>query len=125
MVTKENIDIILHCRKSFLFTPPTDSSRPTPWEKKSGTFDVTMGAYDGAEVCELVGLYLLKLVNDQFPDLELGLYRDDGLAIHRRIPGPRLDRIRKDLISLFKDLGLSISTNIETLDFLDVTRPSQ
>lgn len=123
LLTKENIDIILHCRRSFLFTAPTETSRPTPWEKKSGNFDVTMGAYDGAEVCELVGLLLLKLTRDQFPDLELGLYRDDGLAVHRRIPGPRLDRIRKDLISLFKSLGLSItiSTNLEEVDFLDVT----
>ena len=123
MLTQENINIILHCRKSFLFTAPSNSNRPTPWQKKSGAFDVTMGAYDGAEVCELVGLYLLKLVGDQFPDLELGLYRDDGLAVHRRIPGPRLDRIRKDLISTFKNLGLAItiSTNLETVDFLDVT----
>ena len=56
--TQENINIILHCRKTFLFAAPPDSKHPTPWEKKSGAFDVTMGAYDGAEVCELVGLYL-------------------------------------------------------------------
>ena len=30
-----------------------------PWTKKSSDFDVTMGSFDGAEVCELVGLHLL------------------------------------------------------------------
>ena len=33
------------------------------WVKKSDSnslFDVTMGSYDGAEICELVGLYVLE-----------------------------------------------------------------
>ncbi len=29
------------------------------WQKKNCELDVTMGAPDGAEVCELVGLFLL------------------------------------------------------------------
>ena len=29
-------------------------------EKRGGLFDVAMGAYDGAEVCELVGTFLLE-----------------------------------------------------------------
>ena len=31
--------------------------------KKDGSFDVTMGAYDGAEVCELVGTFLLDKIS--------------------------------------------------------------
>ena len=123
LVTKENIDIILHSRKSFLFThPPEPGQRATPWTKKSGLFDVTMGANDGAEICELVGLYILSLIKDRFPELNLGLYRDDGLATHRRLPGPETDRIRKGLISLFKDLGLAIEITIDmtNVNFLDV-----
>ena len=43
-----------HARKSLLF------NKQQIWIKKeSGLFDVTMGAYDGAEVCELVGSFLL------------------------------------------------------------------
>ena len=30
-------------------------------------FDVTMGSFDGAEVCKLVGLYLLNNMNSLFP----------------------------------------------------------
>ena len=42
-----------------------------------------MGSFDGAEVCELVGLYLLeKLVKRGIFKRELvGLYRDDRLAV--------------------------------------------
>jgi predicted transcriptional regulator len=31
-----------------------------PWSKKDGIFDVGMGAYHGAEVCELVGLFMIN-----------------------------------------------------------------
>ena len=31
-------------------------------KKEGGSFDVTMGAYDGAEVCKLVGIYMLYLI---------------------------------------------------------------
>ena len=35
------------------------------WVKKDNPdFDVTMGSYDGAEVYELVGLYLLNLLSN-------------------------------------------------------------
>ena len=44
--------------------------------------DVTMGSYDGAETCELVGSYILYKIRDLF-DGEVRLYRDDGLAILR------------------------------------------
>ena len=47
-------------------------------------FDVTMCSFDGAETCELVGLYLLSKLT-QVVGNNIGLYRDDGLAI---IPNP-------------------------------------
>ena len=32
-----------------------------PWQKKGDTtFDITMGSYDGAETCDLVGSFLLS-----------------------------------------------------------------
>ena len=39
-----------------------------------------MGSYDGAEVCELVGLFLLHEINQNFSDGNMGLYRGDGLG---------------------------------------------
>ena len=57
-IPKEHEEIIRHSRKSLLF------SAGQVWTKRNDlSFDVTMGSYDGAEVCELVGLFLLsKLV---------------------------------------------------------------
>jgi len=40
-------------------------------------FDVTMGSHDGAERCELVGLFLLSTTSNKFR-ANIGLYRDDG-----------------------------------------------
>ena len=48
-------------------------------------FDDTMGSYDGAETCELIGAYMLSLIAPKFKN-EVGLYRDDGLAICKATP---------------------------------------
>ena len=54
-MTETELNIIKHARKSLLF------SNVGTWSKKcDDQFDVTMGSFDGAEVCELVGLYLLN-----------------------------------------------------------------
>ena len=39
-----------------------------------------MGSYDGAEICELVGLYLLNKLSTVIDKSSVGLYRDDGIA---------------------------------------------
>ena len=53
------------------------------WLKKSGNeeFDVSMGCFDGAEVCELVGIYILHLLRTVMRNENIGLYCDDGLQI--------------------------------------------
>ena len=33
-------------------------------KRDSETFDVTMGAYDGADICELVGTFMLSLLSN-------------------------------------------------------------
>ena len=37
------------------------------WKNKStdNCFDVTMGIYDGAEICKLVGIFILKSLEDK------------------------------------------------------------
>ena len=37
-----------------------------------------MGAYDGAEVCELVGSFLLHQLSKKYNKKYIGLYRDDS-----------------------------------------------
>ena len=86
-------------------------------------FDVTMGSFDGAEICELVGIFILNTLAEKYDKNNIGLYRDDGLAIFRNTPGKQLDRIRKGLIKTFKEIGLKITiqVNLKTTNFLDVT----
>ena len=82
-----------------------------------------MGSFDGAEVCELVGIYILcflaKLINKK----DCGLYRDDGLLILRNVNGQQIDRMRKNIIKTFKDIGFAIDveTNLKIVAFLDIT----
>ena len=59
-------------------------------------FDVAMGCYDGAEVCELVGLYILRRLIPAYPRGNIGLYRDDGLAVLKNMGSRSLDKARKD-----------------------------
>ena len=111
-------NIIIHARKSLLF------SNGETWKKSNNElFDVTMGSFDGAEVCELVGLYVLHHFNISFPNINFGLYRDDGLGYHAELPGPSLESTKKSIIQLFKSFGLNITitTNMHQCDFLDVT----
>ena len=113
------MEIINHARKSLLFHDGN------AWVKKEGNplFDVTMGSYDGAEVCELVGLYLLGKLAPLIGTKNVGLYRDDGLAVIHQANGPKMDRIRKNIIALFKSerLSITIDTSLIETDFLDVS----
>ena len=115
---KEDKEIIFHARKSLLF------NRKQAWSKKAGnTFDVTMGAYDGAEVCELIGLYILHQLSSKYNKKDIGLYRDDGLSVFKNISGPQAERIKKDFQKVFKRNGLNIviECNKKIVDYLDVT----
>ena len=61
-----------------------------------------MGSFDGAEICELVGLYALNKLRTKFGNSNIEQCRDDGLAL---IEGNRLrlvDKARKDLSSAFQ-----------------------
>ena len=53
-ISKDDISIMKHCRKSLLFYQNED------WKKNNtgATFDATTGSYDGSELCELIGTYI-------------------------------------------------------------------
>ena len=78
MIKEDEIKVILHARRSLL------ASEEGVWMKKEcPEFDVSMGAYDGAEVAELVGLYLLHKMEEIHPKEFNGLYRDDACMLWR------------------------------------------
>ncbi len=80
-ITDQDREIVLHAKRSMLY------HQNSPWMKRNAenTFDVTMGSYDGAETCELIGLYMLSLIAPKFKD-QVGLYRDDGIAVCKATP---------------------------------------
>ena len=118
-IKRNIINTINHAIKFLLFD---DSGA---WVKKDGNllFDVTMGSFDDAEVCELVVLFLLNKIKPLLVSTIVGLYRDDRLALAHKANGPKVDRLRKDIISSFKDEGLSIriDTNLIETDFVNVS----
>ena len=119
-ISEKDTEIIMHVRRALLF------KNNEAWVKKNGdpSFDVTMGSFDGAEICEMVGLYILHVLSNVYGSNTLGLYRDDGLACFNNVSGPESDRIRKNIISIFKErfgLNITISINARLVNFLDVT----
>ena len=81
--TSDELEIIMHSRKTLLFW------QDSTWVKKEGSedFDIPMGCYDGAEICELVGIYIQKKLCKLMNKKDFGLYRSDGLRILRNTSG--------------------------------------
>ena len=79
--------------------------------------------FDGGEVCELVGTFILNKLKNVFQNNTFGLYRDDGLAVIKGLSGPEIERLKKNVVKTFKDCGLNITieTNLHTANYLDVT----
>jgi hypothetical protein len=120
-ITNEEENIIIQAKKSVVF------NENTTWCKKDtkSLFDVTMGSFDGAETCELVGSYLLsKLLSDLSPKYKdkIGLYRDDGLAVFDE-PPRKIEMIKKTICKIFREnnLKLTIEANKKSVNYLDIT----
>ena len=77
-----------------------------------------LGSFDGAETCELTGIYMLSLIASKFKD-EVGLYRDDGLAVCKATP-KEIEKTKKEVSKVFKsnDLKITIDANKKSFTFL-------
>ena len=105
-ISETDVSIVMQARKTLLFN---DSK---PWLKKfvNKDFNVPMGCFDGAEVCELVGSFISKKLCDVLQRENVRLYCDEGLAIIvQQMPGPELERKRKKIIETFKKYGLAVT----------------
>ena len=117
-ITSKDTEIVYQARK------PLHFDEKKAWIKKqSGLFDVTMGAYDGAEVCELVRTYMLSLISEKYNKKDFGLYRDDGLGVVKNKSGPETEKIKKNIQKIFKEnkLDIVIKCNMKLVNYLDVT----
>ena len=73
-----------------------------------------MGAYDGAEVFELVGNYLVYELSKLYEKKDIGLYRDDGLEVFKNKSGPESEKIKKSIQAIFleNELKITIQCNL-------------
>ena len=76
-----------------------------------------MGKYDGAEVYEVVGSFLLHQLPNKYNK------KDIGLAVFKNKSGPQAERIKRDFQKVFreKDLNIVIKCNSKLVDYLDFT----
>ena len=94
------------------------------WQKKANEddFDVPMGSFHGAELCELVGLFLMDKLKRFADTVEYGIYRDDGLAVTRNCARTNLERTARRIREVFGECGfrITIEVGMVVTDFLDV-----
>ena len=113
-ISRKDRNAILKSKDTFLYYENRN------WVKRSGTFNIGIGTYDGGETTDIVGLFLLsKLQNLGFVS---GAYRDDGIGISNL--SPRQNEKMKDKLSqIFNSYGLKldIKVNLSVVDYLDIT----
>ena len=78
-ISHKEINIFKYSRKALLFYSNDI------WIKTfdNPMLDVTMGTLDGAEICELFGLYILDKLSILLHMQNVRLYRHDGLELSR------------------------------------------
>ena len=117
-ITDDERQIILHAKKSLLY----DSGESWGKRASSNLFDVTMGSYDGAGTCELVGAFLLHNIKEKYGN-NFGLYRDNGLGISNASPR-QVELIKKDLCKIFKSMALTSQSKPTRKSLISLTSPS-
>jgi hypothetical protein len=58
-----------------------------------------MGAFHGAQICKLVGLFMLSQLR-RLPNFQKILYRDDGIVVTSSTPRQQ-QKLRQEIIKIF------------------------
>ena len=76
-----------------------------------------MGCYDGAEVCELVGIFILNKLSNIIDKNSIGLYRDYRLGVFDKLSRPHINRKGTKLSEFLKncELSITVTTNITSV----------
>ena len=82
-LTRKEIDVITTARRTIM------QYKNEYWARsdRPNQIDISIGARDSAEMTDLVGMYLLWKLGDEFPQVGGGLYRDD-ILLKAFKPGP-------------------------------------
>ena len=80
-----------------------------------------MGSYDGAEICDIVGLFLLSELKKLKLNADIGCYKDDGLGVSSSTPR-QVESIKKKICETLRKFGLKITieANKKIVQYLDV-----
>ena len=115
-ISDQEKEIIIQAKKSLIILDGKE------WSKKENSdFDVTIGSYDGAETCDIVGLYLLSELKKLKVNANLGGFRDDMLGVSSSTPR-QVENIKKKICETYRKNGLQITieANKKIVQFLDV-----
>ena len=81
--------------------------------RQDSSFNISMGSGHGAEVCQLVGWFLMFKIREKKEDLfgcRLGLYRDDFIGYNPSKSARSIDKLKQAMtLSTFKILMGSLS----------------
>ena len=90
-------------------------------------FDIPMGCYGGAEVDELMGIFILTKLSNIIDKHSIGLYHDDGFGVFDNFFRSQIEHRRKKIMKTFKDCGLSITitSNIKSVALSNVQKTKQ
>ena len=83
-------ETIFHSGKFLLY-----NEREPLIKKQSNHFDVTMVPNDAAEVCELIGIFMLSSISSKYNPSNIRLYRDKGLSVFKNTNVPQSEKIKK------------------------------
>ena len=114
-ISDQDIEIIIAARRAMLYL------NGEPWAKKGGEiFDVGMGFFDGAEISEIVGLFLLEEIRTEL-GINIGIYRDDGCGV-TDLPPQDAENLKKQIGAIFRRHKLEITSkaNKKRVEFLDI-----
>ena len=80
-----------------------------------------MGAFHGAQICKLVGLFMLSQLR-RLPNFQKILYRDDGIVVTSSTPRQQ-QKLRQEIIkNIWRTQDeITIDINLLRVDYLDVT----
>ena len=81
------------------------------------------GCCDAADVCELVGIFILRKLSNTIDKYSICLCCDDGRGVFEKLSGPQIEQRKKKNINIFKDCRLltTVTSNITNEVFLSLT----
>ena len=63
-----------------------------------------MGSFDGAEICDLMGLYCLHILGKMYGKHRIGLNRGDVLSCFEYTSKSQVGRIKEDFMKIFMEI---------------------